>query len=87
MQTRQSTLCTSLIGGDRGPGRKMERNPPELLRGGCSLVEYDLTTGGAAGTADTLTALGCRADLVDKYLVIGSRAETLLVVISMCHGL
>lgn len=49
-------------------------------------MEYDLTTGEAAGTADTLTALGCRVDLVDKYLVIGSRAETLLVVVSMCSG-
>lgn len=60
----------------------MEKMPPVLLRGGCSLVEYDLTTGVAAGTADTFAALGCRVDLVDKYLVIGSRAETLLVVVS-----
>jgi hypothetical protein len=57
--------------------------PPELLRGGCSLVEYDLMTGAAAGTADTLTGFGCRADLVDRYLLIGSRAETLLVTVSL----
>ena len=61
----------------------MEKIPPEVLRGGCSLVEYDLTTGEAAGTADTFTALGCRADLVDKYLVMGSRAEMLLVKVSL----
>lgn len=60
----------------------MEKIPPELLRGGCSRVEYDLATGAAAGTADTLTALGCRADLVDRYLVMGSRAETLLINVS-----
>jgi hypothetical protein len=63
----------------------MEKIPPELLRGGCSLVEYDLTTGEAAGTADTLTALGCLVDLVDKYLLIGSRAETLLVRVSLWY--
>lgn len=32
-------LWVSLIGGERGPGRKMEKMPPEFLRGGCSLVE------------------------------------------------
>lgn len=46
-------------------------------------MEYVLMTGAAAGTADTLTGFGCRADLVDRYLLIGSRAETLLVTVSL----
>lgn len=52
--------------------------PPEFLLIGGSLVEYDLVTGETAGTAESLMTLGRRADLVDRYLLMGSRAETLL---------
>jgi len=65
--------------GERGPAlKKVAKIPPEPLRVGCSLVEYDLATGGAAGTADSLTTLGRRVGLIDRYLLLGSRAETLL---------
>ena len=53
------------MGGDRGPAlKKVENIPPEFLRVGCSLVEYDLTTGGMAAV-DSLTTLGRRTGLVD----------------------
>lgn len=77
-------LCTSLMDGERGPAlKKVAKIPPEPLRVGCSLVEYDLATGGAAGTADSLTTLGRRVGLIDRYLLLGSRAETLLMLVSM----
>lgn len=70
--------------GERGPALKnVAKIPPELLRIGCSLVEYDLATGAAAGTADNLTTLGRRVGLMDRYLLLGSRAETLLTLVSM----
>lgn len=73
------------MGGDRGPAlKKVENIPPEFLRVGCSLVEYDLTTGGMAAV-DSLTTLGRRTGLVDAYLLLDSRAETLLVLVSYYH--
>lgn len=67
--------------GDRGPALKnVEKMPPEFRRVGCSLVEYDLTTGAAAGTADSLTTLGRRTGRDDVYL--GSRADALLIRVS-----
>lgn len=72
-------LCTSLTDGERGAALKIvAKIPPELLRAGCSLVEYDLTTGAAEGTADSLATLGRRVGRVDMYLLVGSRAEALL---------
>lgn len=77
---RQSTRWTSLTDGERGPARKIvAKMPPEFLRVGCSLVENDLTTGAAAGAGESLTILGRRVGLVDRYLVLGSRAEMLLL--------
>lgn len=84
IRTRYAYRWTSLIDGDRGPAlKKVAKMPPEFLRGGCSRVEYDLATGEATGTAESFATLGRRADLVDKYLLMGSRAETLLLPISM----
>lgn len=72
------------MGGERGPAlKKVEKMPPEFLRVGCSLVEYDLTTGETVGTADSLTTLGRRTGFVDMYLLLGSRAETLLLLVSV----
>lgn len=71
--------------GDRGVALKnVEKMPPEFRREGCSLVEYDLTTGDAAGTADSLTSLVRRSGLVAEYLLAGSRADALLDVVSWC---
>jgi hypothetical protein len=70
--------------GERGPALKnVAKMPPEPLRIGCSRVEYDLATGGATGTADSLATLGRRVGLIDRYLLLGSRAETLLTLVSV----
>ncbi len=83
----KSNRWTSLMDGERGPARKIvAKMPPEFLRVGCSLVEYDLTIGAAAGTSESLTTLGRRVGLVDKYLLLGSRAEMLLRLISILSG-
>lgn len=72
------------MGGDRGPAlKKVAKIPPGLLRGGGSLAEYDLTTGGAV-VAGSLPMLGRRTGFVDKSLLIGSRAETFLTLVSWC---
>lgn len=64
----------------RGAALKNVANiPPEFLRVGCSLVEYDRTTGEAEATFGSLAMLGRRTGRVDMYLLLGSRAETLLV--------
>lgn len=73
------------MGGGRGPAlKKVEKMPPEFLRVCCSLVEYDLTTGGVAAV-DSLTTLERRVGLVDVCLLLDSRAETLLNLVSYCH--
>lgn len=53
--------------------------PPEFLLGGCSRVEYDRTTGEAVGPLESLATLGRLTGLVDKYRLLGSLAETLLL--------